>query len=174
MGRKIKLIKRTDYLFKNEILELKSFVRDLSSVSKVDEKAIKQLESKRNKLDPSKPKKERARIFVPVSTDSMTTFIELNHALKTNDGNRIFEQTPETNSDGRFLVETTQIMQLIHAYIRDNSLRKDGSIELDEQLKPLFSAYFQRQEENGIVDAKPDSASVMKVIYDHVEKKAKK
>ena len=159
---------------KDEISILKSSIRELSSISKVIEKATKQLDSKKKKSDPSEPKKERAKKFVPVSTDSMTSFIQLNQTLKSNEGNLIFEQTPETNSDGRFLVETTQIMQLINAYIRDNSLRKNGSIELDEQLKPLFSAYFQRQEENGIIDAKSDSASVMSIIYDHVEKKSKK
>jgi len=157
---------------KDEIAILKSSIRELASVSKVIEKASKQLDSK--KKDPSKPKKTRAPIFVAVSTDSMTAFIQQNQSLKTNDGKQIFEQTPETNSDGRLLVETSQLMQLIHAYIRDKTLRKDKFIELDSQLKPLFSAYFQRQEENGIIDSKADSASVMQVIYDHVEKKAKK
>ena len=161
---------------KDEITILKSSIRELASVSKVLEKATKQLESKKKKSssDPSEPKKVRAKKFVPVSTDSMTSFIQQNQSLKSNDGNLIFEKTPDTNSDGRFLVETTQLMQLIHAYIRDKSLRKDKFIVLDSQLKPLFSAYFQRQEKEGIVDSKPDSASVMSVIYDHVETKAKK
>ena len=163
---------------KDEITKLKSSIRELASVSKVFEKATKQLESKKKKSssDPSEPTKERAKKFipVPVSTDLMTLFIQQNQFLKSNDGNLIFEQTPETNSDGRFLVETTQLMQLIHAYIRENSLRKDKFIVLDSQLEPLFSAYFERQKEKGIVDMKPNSASVMSVIYDHVEKKAKK
>ena len=161
---------------KDEITKLKSSIRELASVSKVFEKATKQLESKKKKSssDPSEPMKERAKNFVPVSTDLMTSFIQQNQSLKSNDGNLIFEQTPETNSDGRFLVETTQLMQLIHAYIRENSLRKDKFIVLDSQLEPLFSAYFERQKEKGIVDMKPNSASVMSVIYDHVEKKAKK
>ena len=161
---------------KDEIAILKSSIRELASVSKVIEKATKQLESKKKKSssDPCEPTKERAKNFVPVSTDLMTSFIQQNQFLKSNDGNRIFEQTPETNSDGRFLVETTQLMQLIHAYIRENSLRKDKFIVLDSQLEPLFSAYFEKQKEKGIVDMKPNSASVMSVIYDHVEKKAKK
>ena len=161
---------------KDEITILKSSIRELASVLKVIEKATKQLESKKKKSssDPSEPMKERAKNFVPVSTDLMTSFIQQNQSLKSNDGNLIFEQTPETNSDGRFLVETTQLMQLIHAYIRENSLRKDKFIVLDSQLEPLFSAYFEKQKENGIVDMKPNSASVMSVIYDHVEKKAKK
>ena len=161
---------------KDEITILKSSIRELASVSKVFEKATKQLESKKKKSssDPSEPMKERAKNFVPVSTDLMTSFIQQNQSLKSNDGNLIFEQTPETNSDGRFLVETTQLMQLIHAYIRENSLRKDKFIVLDSQLEPLFSAYFEKQKEKGIVDMKPNSASVMSVIYDHVEKKAKK
>ena len=161
---------------KDEIAILKSSIRDLASVSKVIEKATKQLESKKKKSssDPSEPKKERAKKFVPVLTDSMTSFIQQNQSLKSNDGNLIFEKTPDTNSDGRFLVETTQLMQLIHAYIRDKSLRKDKFIVLDSQLEPLFSAYFQKQKKEGIVDSKPDSASVMSVIYDHVETKAKK
>ena len=163
---------------KDEITILKSSIRELASVLKVIEKATKQLESKKKKSssDPSEPTKERAKKFipVPVSTDLMTLFIQQNQSLKSNDGNLIFEQTPETNSDGRFLVETTQLMQLIHAYIRENSLRKDKFIVLDSQLEPLFSAYFERQKEKGIVDMKPNSASVMSVIYDHVEKKAKK
>jgi hypothetical protein len=161
---------------KDEITILKSSIRELASVLKVIEKATKQLESKKKKSssDPSEPMKERAKNFVPVSTDLMTSFIQQNQSLKSNDGNLIFEQTPETNSDGRFLVETTQLMQLIHAYIRENSLRKDKFIVLDSQLEPLFSAYFEKQKEKGIVDMKPNSASVMSVIYDHVEKKAKK
>jgi hypothetical protein len=167
------LEKQKDSL-KDEIAILKSSIRELTSVSKVIEKATKQLDSKKKKTDPSEPKKERAKKFVPVSTDSMTSFIKQNLDLKTNNGNPIFEQTPETNSDGHLLVETSQLMQLIHAYIREKSLRKDKSIELDSQLEPLFSAFFQRQEKKGIVDSKPDSASVMSVIYDHVEKKSKK
>jgi hypothetical protein len=161
---------------KDEITILKTSIRELASVSKVFEKATKQLESKKKKSssDPCEPKKERAKKFVPVLTDSMMSFIQQNQSLKSNDGNLIFEQTPETNLDGRFLVETTQLMQLIHAYIRDKSLRKDKFIVLDSQLEPLFSAYLQRKEEEGIVDVKPDSASVMSVIYDHVETKVKK
>jgi hypothetical protein len=167
------LEKQKDSL-KDEIAILKSSIRELTSVSKVIEKATKQLDSKKKKTDPSEPKKERAKKFVPVSTDSMTSFIKQNLDLKTNNGNPIFEQTPETNSDGHLLVETSQLMQLIHAYIREKSLRKDKLIELDSQLEPLFSAFFQRQEKKGIIDSKPDSASVMSVIYDHVEKKSKK
>ena len=172
----LQFLKKQKDSLKDEITILKSFIRELASVSKVLEKATKQLESKKKKSssDPSEPKKVRAKKFVPVSTDSMTSFIQQNQSLKSNDGNLIFEKTPDTNSDGRFLVETTQLMQLIHAYIRDKSLRKDKFIVLDSQLKPLFSAYFQRQEKEGIVDSKPDSASVMSVIYDHVETKAKK
>lgn len=161
---------------KDEITILKSSIRELASVSKVIEKANK-LDSKKKKSDedPSKPKKIRSPIFVPVSTDSMTEFIEQNLDLKTNKGTPIFEQTPERNSDGRLLVETTQLMQLIHAYIRDKSLKKkDCPIELDEQLKPLFSAYLQKQEEAGIADPKLDSTSVMSVVHHHVEKKSQK
>jgi hypothetical protein len=168
------LEKQKDSL-KDEIAILKSSIRELSSVSKVIEKANK-LDSKKKKSDedPSKPKKIRSPIFVPVSTDSMTEFIEQNLDLKTNKGTPIFEQTPERNSDGRLLVETTQLMQLIHAYIRDKSLKKkDCPIELDEQLKPLFSAYLQKQEEAGITDPKLDSTSVMSVVHHHVEKKLK-
>lgn len=161
---------------KDEITILKSSIRELASVSKVIEKANK-LDSKKKKSDEdsSKPKKIRSPIFVPVSTDSMTEFIEQNLDLKTNKGTPIFEQTPERNSDGRLLVETTQLMQLIHAYIRDKSLKKkDCPIELDEQLKPLFSAYLQKQEEAGIADPKLDSTSVMSVVHHHVEKKSQK
>lgn len=170
------LEKQKDSL-KDEIAILKSSIRDLTSVSKVIEKATKQLDSKKKKSeeDPSKPKKERAKILVPVSTDSMNEFIQQNLGLKSNKGPLIFEQTPERNSDGRFLVETTQLMQLIHAYIRDKSLKKkDCPIELDEQLKPLFSDYLQKQEDDGIVDVKIDSTSVMSVVHYHVEKKSKK
>ena len=162
---------------KDEITILKSSIRELSSVSKVIDKVIKQLNSKKKKSDEdsSKPKKERSKILVPVSTDSMTEFILKNLGLKSNKGTLIFEQTPERNSDGHLLVETTQLMQLIHAYIRDKSLKKkDCPIELDEQLKPLFSAYLQKQKEDGIVDAKLDSTSVMSVVHHHVEKKSKK
>jgi hypothetical protein len=166
------LEKQKDSL-KDEIAILKSSIRGLASVSKVVEKASKQLDSK--KKDPSKPKKTRAPIFVAVSTDSMNQFIQQNLTLKTNDGDQIFEQTPETNSNGRFLVETTQLMQLIHAYIRDKSLKKkDCPIELDEQLKPLFSTYLQKQKEEGVADPKLDSTSVMSVVHHHVEKKSQK
>ena len=158
------LEKQKDSL-KDEIAILKSSIRELASVSKVIEKASKQLESK--KKDPSKPKKTRAPIFVAVSTDSMNEFIQNNQTLTTNDGKRIFEQTPETNSDGRFLVERTQLMQLIHAYIREKSLRKDGSVELDAQLKPLFHAYLE-----GDFSKKVDSKSVICILSDHLEKKA--
>lgn len=157
------LEKQKDSL-KDEIAILKSSVRELGSVSKVIEKASKQLDSK--KKDPSKPKKPRAPIFVPVTTDSMNQFIQNNQTLTTNDGKRIFEQTPEKNSDGGFLVERIQLMQLIHAYIRDKSLRKDGSVELDEQLKPLFHAYLE-----GDFSKKVDSKSVMSVLKFHLEKK---
>jgi hypothetical protein len=111
--------------------------------------------------------KERSKIFVPVSTDSMTAFILQNLSLKSNEGPLIFEQTPETNPDGRFLVERTQLMQFINAYIREKSLRKDGFIELDEQLKPLFHTYL-----GGDFSKKVNSKSVMRVISHHVEKKA--
>lgn len=158
------LEKQKDSL-KDEIAILKSSIRELASVSKVIEKASKQLDSK--KKDPSKPKKTRAPIFVAVSTDSMNQFIQNNQTLTTNDGKRIFEQTPETNSDGRFLVERTQLMQLIHAYIREKSLRKDGSVELDAQLKPLFHAYLE-----GDFSKKVDSKSVICILSDHLEKKA--
>jgi len=158
------LEKQKDSL-KDEIAILKSSIRELASVSKVIEKASKQLDSK--KKDPSKPKKTRAPIFVAVSTDSMNEFIQNNQTLTTNDGKRIFEQTPETNSDGRFLVERTQLMQLIHAYIREKSLRKDGSVELDAQLKPLFHAYLE-----GDFSKKVDSKSVICILSDHLEKKA--
>ena len=161
---------------KDEITILKSSIRELASVSKVIEKASKQLDSKKKKSDedPSKPKKTRSPIFVPVSTDSMTEFILQNLGLKSNKGPLIFEQTPERNSDSRLLVETTQLMQLIHAYIRDKSLKKkDCPIELDEQLKPLFSAYLQKQKEDGIANPKLDSTSVMSVVHYHVEKKLK-
>ena len=170
------LEKQKDSL-KDEIAILKSSIRELSSVSTVIEKAIKKLDSKKKKSDEdhSKPTKERSKNLVPVSTDSMTEFIRQNLDLNTNKGTRIFEQTPERNSDGRFLVETTQLMQLIHAYIRDKSLKKkDCPIELDEQLKPLFSAYLQKQEEAGIADPKLDSTSVMSVVHHHVEKKSQK
>ena len=150
---------------KDEIAILKSSIRELASVSKVIEKATKQLDSK--KKDPSKPKKTRAPIFVAVSTDSMNQFIQKNLTLKTNDGKQIFEQTPETNSDGRFLVERTQLMQLIHAYIREKSLRKDGFIELDAQLKPLFNTYLE-----GDFSKKVDSKSVICILSHHLEKKA--
>lgn len=150
---------------KDEIAILKSSIRELASVSKVIDKASKQLDSK--KKDPSKPKNPRAPIFVPVSTESMTQFIQNNLTLTTNDGNRIFEQTPEKNSDGRFLVERTQLMQFIHAYIREKSLRKEGLIELDEQLKPLFHTYLE-----GDFSKKVDNKSVMSVLKDHLEKKA--
>lgn len=158
------LEKQKDSL-KDEIAILKSSIRELASVSKVIEKASKQLESK--KKDPSKPKKTRAPIFVAVSTDSMNEFIQNNQTLTTNDGKRIFEQTPETNSDGRFLVERTQLMQLIHAYIREKSLRKEGFVELDSQLKPLFHTYLE-----GDFSRKVDSKSVICVLSHHLEKKA--
>ena len=158
------LEKQKDSL-KDEIAILKSSIRELASVSKVIEKASKQLESK--KKDPSKPKKTRAPIFVAVSTDSMNQFIQNNQTLTTNDGKRIFEQTPETNSDGRFLVERTQLMQLIHAYIREKSLRKEGFVELDSQLKPLFHTYLE-----GDFSRKVDSKSVICVLSHHLEKKA--
>ncbi len=150
---------------KDEIAILKSSIRDLVSVLKVVEKASKHLDSK--KKDPSKLKKPRAQIFVPVSTESMTKFIQNNLTLTTNDGNQIFEQPPEKNSDGRLLVERTQLMQFIHAYIREKSLRKEGLIELDEQLKPLFHAYLE-----GDFSKKVDNKSVMSVLKDHLEKKA--
>ncbi len=158
------LEKQKDSL-KDEIAILKSSIRELASVSKVVEKASKQLDSK--KKDPSKPKKTRAPIFVAVSTDSMNQFIQQNLTLKTNDGNQIFEQTPQTNSDGRFLVERTQLMQLIHAYIREKSLRKDGFIELDALLKPLFHTYLE-----GDFSKKVDSKSVICILSHHLEKKA--
>jgi hypothetical protein len=169
------LEKQKDSL-KDEIAILKSSIRELASVSKVIEKATKQLDSKKKKSDEdsSKPKKERTKLRVPVSTDSMTQFILQNLSLKSNDGPLIFEQTPERNSDGRLLVETTQLMQLIHAYIRDKSLKKkDCPIELDEQLKPLFSAYLEKKKEDGIANPKLDSTSVMSVVHYHVEKKIK-
>jgi hypothetical protein len=97
----------------------------------------------------------------------MNQFIQQNLTLKTNDGNQIFEQTPETNPDGRFLVERTQLMQLIHAYIREKSLRKDGFIELDAQLKPLFHTYLE-----GDFSRKVDSKSVICILSHHLEKKA--
>lgn len=103
------LEKQKDSL-KDEIAILKSSIRELASVSKVIEKASKHSDSK--KKDPSKPKKTRLPIFVAVSTDSMNEFIQQNLTLTTNDGKQIFEQTPETNSDGRFLVERTQLMQV--------------------------------------------------------------
>jgi len=162
------LEKQKDSL-KDEIAILKSSIRELASVSKVIEKATKELDSKKKKSgdDPSKPKKERAKNIVPVSTDSMNQFIQNNLTLTTNDGNQIFEQTPETNSDGRFLVERTQLMQFIHAYIREKSLRKEGLIELDEQLKPLFHTYLE-----GDFSKKVDNKSVMSILKDHLEKKA--
>jgi hypothetical protein len=150
---------------KDEIAILKSSIRELASVSKVVEKATKQLDSK--KKDPSKPKKTRAPIFVAVSTDSMNQFIQKNLTLTTNDGKQIFEQTPETNPDGRFLVERTQLMQLIHAYIREKSLRKEGLIELDAQLKPLFHTYLE-----GDFSKKVNSTSVICILSHHLEKKA--
>ena len=150
---------------KDEITILKSSIRELASVSKVIEKATKQLDSK--KKDPSKPKKTKTPIFVAVSTDSMDEFIKDNLTLITNDGNKIFKQTPERNSDGRFLVERTQLMQLINAYIRDKSLRKDGFIELDAQLKPLFHTYLE-----GDFSRKVDSKSVFCIPSHHLEKKA--
>jgi hypothetical protein len=150
---------------KDEITILKSSIRELASVSKVIEKATKQLDSK--KKDPSKPKKTKTPIFVAVSTDSMDEFIKENLNLITNDGNKIFKQTPERNSDGRFLVERTQLMQLINAYIRDKSLRKDGFIELDAQLKPLFHTYLE-----GDFSRKVDSKSVFCIPSHHLEKKA--
>jgi hypothetical protein len=150
---------------KDEIVILKSSIRELASVSKVIDKATKQLDSK--KKDPSKPKKTRTPIFVAVSTASMDEFIKDNLTLKTNDGKQIFEHTPERNSDGRFLVERTQLMQLINAYIRDKSLRKDGFIELDAQLKPLFHTYLE-----GDFSKKVDSKSVFCIPSHHLEKKA--
>lgn len=150
---------------KDEIAILKSSIRELTLVSKVFEKATKQLDSK--KKDPSKPKKTRAPSFFAVSTDSMNQFIQQNLTLTTNDGKQIFEQTPETNSNGRFLVERTQLMQLIHAYIREKSLRKEGFIELDAQLKPLFHTYLE-----GDFSRKVDSKSVICILSDHLEKKA--
>ncbi len=158
------LEKQKDSL-KDEIAILKSSIRELTSVSKVVEKATKQLDSK--KKDPSKPKNTRPPIFVAVSTDSMNQFIQKNLTLTTNDGKQIFEQTPETNSDGRFLVERKQLMQLIHAYIREKSLKKDGFIELDDQLKTVFHAYL-----NGDFSKKVNSTSVMSIISYHLEKKA--
>ena len=152
-------------LLENEIAILKSSIRELALVSNVFKKASKQLDSK--KKDPSKPKKPRAPIFVAVSTDSMNQFIQQNLTLKTNDGNQIFEQTPQTNSDGSFLVERTQLMQLIHAYIREKSLRKDGFIELDALLKPLFHTYLE-----GDFSKKVDSKSVICILSHHLEKKA--
>ena len=150
---------------KDEIAIFKSLIRELTSVSKVVEKATKQLDLK--KKDPSKPKKTRAPIFVAVSTDSMNEFIQKNLTLTTNDGKQIFEQTPKTNSNGRFLVERTQLMQLIHAYIREKSLRKEGFIELDAPLKPLFHTYLE-----GDFSRKVDSKSVICILSHHLEKKA--
>ena len=158
------LEKQKDSL-KDEIAILKSSIRELASVSKVIEKASKHSDSK--KKDPSKPKKTRLPIFVAVSTDSMNEFIQQNLTLTTNDGKQIFEQTPETNSDGRFLVERTQLMQLIHAYIREKSLRKDGFVELDAPLKPLFHTYLE-----GDFSRKVDSKSVICILSHHLEKKA--
>jgi hypothetical protein len=165
----LQLLEKQKDSLKDEIATLKSSIRELTSVSKVVEKAIKQFDSKKKKSDedPSKPKKERSKIFVPVSTDSMNQFIQKNLTLTTNDGKQIFEQTPETNPDGRFLVERTQLMQFINAYIREKSLRKDGFIELDEQLKTVFHAYL-----NGDFSKKVNSTSVMSIISYHLEKKA--
>ena len=162
----IQFLEKQKECSKNEIITLKSLIRELSSVSKVIEKANKQLELK--KKDPSKPKKIRSPIFVAVSTDSMNQFIKNNQDLKTNDGKQIFEQTPEINTDGRFLVERTQLMQLIHAYIRDKSLRKkEGFIELDEQLKPLFHTYLE-----GDFSKKVNNKYVICILSHHLEKKA--
>jgi hypothetical protein len=58
-------------------------------------------------------------------------------------------------------------MQLINAYIRDKSLRKDGFIELDAQLKPLFHTYLE-----GDFSRKVDSKSVFCIPSHHLEKKA--
>jgi len=161
----LQLLEKQKDSLKDKIAILKSSIRELASVSKVIEKASKQLDSK--KKDPSKPKKTRAPIFIAVSTDSMNQFIQNNLILTTNDGKQIFEQTPEKNSDGRFLVERTQLMQFINAYIREKSLRKDGFIELDEQLKTVFHAYL-----NGDFSKKVNSTSVMSIISYHLEKKA--
>jgi hypothetical protein len=168
----LQFLEKQKECLKNEISELKSSIRDLSSISKVIEKATKQLESKRNKSDPSKPKKERAKILVPVSTKGMNNFIEKNYTLKTNDGSQIFEQKPEKNSDGNFLVERTKLMQLIHAYIREKSLRNTypedkGRILLNDELKPLFSTYL-----DGDLDKRVDSTSIFSVLSNHLEKKA--
>jgi hypothetical protein len=161
----LQLLEKQKESLKDEIAILKSSIRELASVSKVIDKATKQLDSK--KKDPSKPKKTRTPIFVAVSTDSMDEFIKENLTLKTNDGKQIFEHTPERNSDGRFLVERTQLMQLINAYIRDKLLRKDGFIELDAQLKPLFHTYLK-----GDFSKKVDSKSVFCIPSQHLEKKA--
>ncbi len=168
----LQFLEKQKECLKNEISELKSSIRDLYSISKVIEKATKQLESKRNKSDPSKPKKERAKILVPVSTKGMNNFIQKNCTLKTNDGNLIFEDKPEKNSDGNFLVERTKLMQLIHAYIREKSLRNTypedkGRILLNDELKPLFSTYL-----DGDLDKRVDSTSIFSVLSNHLEKKA--
>ena len=153
---------------KDEIAILKSSIRDLSSVSKVIEKAIKQLESgKKKSVDPSKPKNKRNQTPVIVSTKEMNDFIENNYTLAYSDGTKIFEQKPEKNSDGNFLVEKTKLMKLIHEYITNKSLRNKGHIILNDELKPLFSRYL-----DGDFNKEIGNTSIFSVLSHHLEKKA--
>jgi hypothetical protein len=154
---------------KDEIAILKSSVRDLSSVSKLNEKATKQLDSKKKKSDedPSEPKKIRNQTPSVVSTKEMNNFIENNYTLEYRDGTKIFEQKPEKNSDGNFLVEKTKLTKLIHEYITNKSLRNEGRIILNDELKPLFSKFL-----DGDFSKEVKNTSVFSVLSHNLEKKA--
>ena len=154
---------------KDEIAILKSLVRDLSSVSKLNENATKQLDSKKKKSDedtsePSKPRNQTPSI---VSTKEMNNFIENNYTLEYSDGTKIFEQKPEKNSDGNFLVEKTKLTKLIHEYITNKSLRNGGRIILNDELKPLFSKFL-----GGDFSKEVKNTSIFSVLSHNLEKKA--
>ena len=154
---------------KDEISTLKSLVRDLSSVSKLNEKATKQLDSKKKKSDedPSEQKKIRNETLSVVSTKEMNDFIENNYTLEYRDGTKIFEQKPEKNSDGNFLVKKTKLTKLIHEYITNKSLRNEGRIILNDELKPLFSKFL-----NGDFSKEVKNTSIFSILSHNFEKKA--
>jgi hypothetical protein len=155
----------------DEIAMLKSLVRDLSSVSKLNEKATKHLDSKKKKSDEdtseSEPKKPRNQTPSVVSTKEMNNFIENNYTLEYSDGTKIFEQKPEKNSDGNFLVEKTKLTKLIHEYITNKSLRNGGRIILNDELKPLFSKFL-----GGDFSKEVKNTSIFSVLSHNLEKKA--
>lgn len=154
---------------KDEIAILKSLVRDLSSVSKLNENATKQLDSKKKKSDEdtSEPSKPRNQTPSVVSTKEMNDFIENNYTLEYSDGTKIFEQKPEKNSDGNFLVEKTKLTKLIHEYITNKSLRNGGRIILNDELKPLFSKFL-----GGDFSKEVKNTSIFSVLSHNLKKKA--